>query len=209
MFDLGGVVVRVASWEEAHRAAGLAPERYPGDGFAEAVRLIVREFDGGVIDPSEFERRITAASGGAYAASEIRAVHDQILVGEVEGIGTVFDALDASGVATGILSNTNHVHWQTLAALDGASPRFPAILRAKHVYASHLLRLLKPDRAIFNAVSTATGFAPAEILFFDDLEANVAGARAAGWRAERVEPGPDPVSQMFEALRAHNVIRPA
>jgi glucose-1-phosphatase len=206
VFDLGGVMVRVATWEEAHRAAGLTPERFPGDSFTEAIRGIVREFDGGVIEPDEFEVRATAASGGIYSRYEIQRVHDRIVVGEYEGFATVFDALDDAGVATGILSNTNHVHWQTLAALDGRAPRFPAILRAKHVYASHLLKLLKPDRAIFERVSAETGFAPAEILFFDDLEANVVGARAAGWRAQQVDASREPVRQILGVLQQFGVI---
>jgi len=43
----------------------------------------------------------------------------------------------------------------------------------------------KPDAAFFKAIEARTGFAPSEIFFIDDKIANVEGARAAGWRAER------------------------
>jgi HAD superfamily hydrolase (TIGR01509 family) len=46
--------------------------------------------------------------------------------------------------------------------------------------------LRKPDRAAFEAVAAATGFRLDEILFFDDTEENVIGARLAGMPATLV-----------------------
>ena len=41
----------------------------------------------------------------------------------------------------------------------------------------------------------------ADVLFFDDLPDNVAGARSFGWRAALVDPTSDPVAQMRAHLR--------
>lgn len=49
----------------------------------------------------------------------------------------------------------------------------------------------KPDRAFFDHVASEIGVSPSEILFFDDRDSNVKGARDAGWRAERYELGDD------------------
>ena len=133
-------------------------------------------------------------------------MHDAILIEEYDGLSGVFDSLESAGVETGILSNTNPVHWVELAATDGRAPRFPSIVRARYIYASHMLKLLKPDRAIFDAVAERTGFEPQQILFFDDLEPNVLGARGAGWRAEQIDPAAGPAQQVMAALRRHGVL---
>ena len=45
------------------------------------------------------------------------------------------------------------------------------------------MKLMKPGREIFDAVAAEIGVPPAEILFVDDSQKNVDGARAAGWQA--------------------------
>lgn len=47
------------------------------------------------------------------------------------------------------------------------------------------LGVRKPDLAFYHAVASAIGSPPEALLFFDDHQANVDGARAAGWQAER------------------------
>ncbi len=79
------------------------------------------------------------------------------------------------------LSNTNEVHWEDILDGHGMRPHFD------HHYASHLLRLAKPDPEIYGFVAADLGCAPAEVVFFDDSLANVEGARAAGMAAHRVE----------------------
>jgi 2-haloacid dehalogenase len=45
--------------------------------------------------------------------------------------------------------------------------------------------MVKPDRAIYDHLVGSYGLTPAQCLFIDDNQANVAGARAAGWQAVR------------------------
>ncbi len=42
----------------------------------------------------------------------------------------------------------------------------------------------KPEQEFYDLVSSTIAVDPGEILFFDDLQPNVAGARTAGWNAE-------------------------
>ena len=79
------------------------------------------------------------------------------------------------------LSNTNEVHWEDILDGHGLRPHFD-----RH-YASHLLRMAKPDPEIYGLVAADLGRAPAEVVFFDDGPENVEGARAAGMEAHRVE----------------------
>ncbi|WP_173931072.1 HAD family phosphatase [Chelativorans sp. Marseille-P2723] len=64
-----------------------------------------------------------------------------------------------------------------------ARKRFPFLNRARGVTVSGEVRLIKPDRAIYEHHSATFGLEPAATLFIDDALLNVAGARAAGWQA--------------------------
>jgi 2-haloacid dehalogenase len=64
-----------------------------------------------------------------------------------------------------------------------ARARFPFLERPRGVTVSAEVRLLKPDKAIYDHHAGAFGLDPAATLFTDDSPANVAGATAAGWNA--------------------------
>lgn len=204
VFDLGGVLVRtVASWGEAHRRAGL-PSDPPTDPAFLTLLVGLADRQDGSITSGEFFREAAAASGGAYRFDDIRRISDAWLMGEYPEIARVFDRLDAAGLDTAILSNTNDAHWPRLVSTNG-NAEFPTLLRARHRFASHLLGLMKPDPAIYRVVERETGLRAPRILLFDDLEPNVAAARAVGWRAERIDPAIDPAAQMLAALGEHGI----
>jgi FMN phosphatase YigB (HAD superfamily) len=48
---------------------------------------------------------------------------------------------------------------------------------------SHEVGLAKPDPAIYELTASRLGVAGEEIVFLDDVEVNVEGARRAGWHA--------------------------
>lgn len=50
---------------------------------------------------------------------------------------------------------------------------------------SHEVGLRKPDPAVYALSALRLGVAPQEIVFLDDVEANVEAARSAGWHAVR------------------------
>jgi FMN phosphatase YigB (HAD superfamily) len=65
--------------------------------------------------------------------------------------------------------------------------------------------LVKPDAEIYRAFERATGAAPGDVVFFDDLAENVDAARACGWDAVLVDHGGDTAAQVLAALRARGV----
>lgn len=77
-----------------------------------------------------------------------------------------------------IFSNTNAVHWDSqVVASNGRLAKIEA-------YLSHDIGRLKPDATAFTRVAELAGIDPSRSLFFDDVLANVEGARAAGFQAE-------------------------
>jgi putative hydrolase of the HAD superfamily len=212
VFDLGGVLVRIASsWADAHALAGLpAHSVLASEAFDASVVDALAELQRGAVSVEEFYRRVADASDGAYEPADIEVIHDAWTREQYPGVEAVFDALDVAGVTTAVLSNTSAPHWTRLAALEALAgaeaPEYPVVLRAKHRFASHLIGLLKPDRAVFDLVATTTQTAPEQILFFDDVAAYVAAAREAGWHAEQIDPEGDTARQLLGHLTRYEVI---
>src|SRR5688572_13177648 len=207
-FDLGGVVVRIChSFVEAAAAARLPSLDDPRLAEPDAIarrREAILAHQVGAFDMAEYCQRMSVAVAGLYQPDEVRALHAAWLLGEYSGVLELMT--DLSGrpdLRLACLSNTNDGHWQQML---GSPQTFPSIARLHVQLASHLLRLAKPERAIYDAALATFGCSPSEVLFFDDLVENIAAARDAGWKAERVDPKGDTAAQMRAYLGTHGVL---
>ncbi len=67
----------------------------------------------------------------------------------------------------------------------------------REFFFSFRMKMLKPEKDIFDEVVRRTGFLPEEILFVDDSAANVEGARAAGLNAILFKNGDNVLSEFY------------
>lgn len=201
VFDLGGVLVQIAhDWRTAHTLAGFDPHPVLDDAdFERAFVEFGSAYQLGVLSTADFTQRQAEASRGAYTPAQIERILEVWSGLEYPDIHTVIDVIEAAGVATAALSNTNPAHW---ARLDGTA-EYPTVARLQHRHASHLLGLMKPDPRTFAAFSARTGFDGARTLYFDDSTTNVEAARAAGWSAAGVDPRQPTAPQLLAHLRSH------
>lgn len=95
------------------------------------------------------------------------------------------------------LCNTNVIHWTHLMRNTGLRSAFP------HHFASHLIGKIKPDAEAFQHVTEALQCDSGEVLFLDDNEMNVAGARSLGMQSVRVRG----IAEAERALIDFGVIR--
>ena len=79
------------------------------------------------------------------------------------------------------LSNTNNAHAAHF--LEAYAELFAAF---DTLFLSHRIGGRKPEPAAFEHVAQAIGLTPAEIVLFDDLDANIAAARALGFQTVHV-----------------------
>ena len=77
-----------------------------------------------------------------------------------------------------IFSNTNAIHWQS--QIEASQGRLGVFERCL----SFEMGCAKPSTEAFGMVADTLGLAPETLLFFDDVAANVEGARRAGFQAE-------------------------
>lgn len=194
LFDMGGVLVELGPLDELLGTVGQQQAEFwprwlasPAVRALETGRCDVARFAEDLVD--ELELSISTAEVIERFTSFPRGLYP----GAVEMVNSV-----APGVMTGLLSNTNRLHWE--------HQRDGEIIRDlfAHAYVSYEIGLLKPDREIFDHVVADLGVGADRVLFLDDNQINVDGARAAGLRAE-VAGGP---AQATEILVRYELIGP-
>jgi putative hydrolase of the HAD superfamily len=200
VFDAGGVLIRVAGpWEAAQARAGVPfNERVRSAEFATLSAALREQHQLGELETSRYLELVAGAAD--VTPGQVAQILDAWIADEYPGWDAVLERLERAGIEAALLSNTNAYHWESMAPWGSRSGPYPAIARLGHHFASHLLRLRKPDPAIYRAVERATGHQGDQVLFFDDLPANVDGARLVGWRAVLVDPAGDPAAQVLGAL---------
>lgn len=137
-------------------------------------------FDCGLIPQDEFFAHLMKRLGVSIPVHELKAGWNSIFT------YVIAPAYEAAQQIRGkhklvALSNTNAAHQPVWEA------QFREELKVfDHIYTSLDLKMRKPDRRIFEYVLADQGVSAAETVFFDDLEANVEGARKAGITGIRV-----------------------
>ncbi|MEM9563351.1 MAG: HAD family phosphatase [Actinomycetota bacterium] len=172
LFDMGGVLVELGPLDELLGSTMSGDEFWPRWLASPSVRGLesgtrsVDDFGRGLVEeleltisPEDVIERFARFPRGLYPGAE-------------ELVASVPD-----GIVTGVLSNTNPLHWDNQA--DGEAIRG----LCQRAFLSYELGLVKPDVAIYDRVASDLGLAADRILFIDDNQINVDGARAAGWRA--------------------------
>jgi putative hydrolase of the HAD superfamily len=179
--DLGNVIA-LFDRDRAHRqmaaVAGTTVatvEEAVADGLQERLESGALDWPGYV---AEFARRTgTSPDPGAlaHAASDMFSLNPAIV--------PVIAALQRARCPIGILSNTCAPHWHHLLACRWAVLPGPFAC----LVLSHEVGGMKPRPGIYATAAVQAGVEPEGIFFTDDMPANVAAARAAGWDAEPFE----------------------
>ena len=176
LFDLGGVLIELGA--VPIRLRGSSEPTDQEDWRRWLTSPAVRRFETGRSTPEEFGREMVEEFDiGVEPDAFLQAFRDWPK-GFFPGAEALLDRL-APDYRLGCLSNSNPLHWQ----------RFHEELRLAelfdHRFASHLIGSLKPDREVFDHVVGELGCPAGRVLFLDDNQMCVDGARAAGLAAER------------------------
>lgn len=194
VFDLGGVLLDIdfrrafAAWA----AAGGVPAG------AIAARFTVDEaccaHERGEIDDRAYFAHLRGALGLPRLSDEQMLAGWTAIIGEpIPGIEPLVRSL-AARLPLYVFSNTNPAHVAHFAL------RFHHLLaHFRRTFTSCELGRRKPEAEAFARVSDLIGVPPARLALFDDVEANVAGARRAGLLAHHVT-RPDQIAAISEAL---------
>jgi putative hydrolase of the HAD superfamily len=193
LFDLGRVVLDIDFDKAIACWAGHA-----GCEAGDLVRRFVRAEDyhhhetGKISDAAYFES-LRASLGVGLSDAQFLEGWNAIFAGEMPGIAPLLKRA-AGHVPLYAFSNTNNAH------VEHFSVAYADVLgHFRELYLSSTIGLRKPDAAAYDHVVKAIGAPAQRIVFFDDLAANVEGARARGLTAVHVT-SPDDVAQALAAL---------
>lgn len=194
LFDLGGVLVDFAGFEELGH---LLP-----DGFDRAaVRKkwisspTVQRFECAQITPERFAEDVVEEFGLALSPRQFISAFVDWARGPYPGARMLLENLPES-YELACLSNSNELHTPLhRRSMEPLLDRY---------YFSDELGLVKPEREVFEFVIRDLGVTPTRVAFFDDTAVNVEAARSAGMNAFEV----DGVAELEDALRRLGVLSP-
>lgn len=175
VFDMGGVLCLVDEVNPAERVAKLT-----GRSIDEAFAAVFapqskRPMELGHQTWVEFVARASAALGGTLSEVELRAIYSTVLAPHRPIFPLLRELMRKLPV--GLCSNTSQLHWEI------AKQQLPFWKHFQPLVLSYEVGLMKPDKRIYERLTSESGVAPGKIFFVDDNQANVAGALEAGLQA--------------------------
>ena len=195
LFDLGGVLIELSTLQSMGRFfAGLSDDEVWRRWLACPW---VRRFERGHCGPEDFARGMVET----WSMSTSPEVFLEAFVTWPRGLmpGARELARAARGrVTIGCLSNTNALHAERHTSEESVYELFD------RRFLSHEIGLVKPDREIYDYVLAELGCPASKVLFLDDNQINVDGARRAGLHAERARG----TSEARAALARHGLTLP-
>ena len=195
VFDLGGVLIEV----DPERCFRFWSEHSTSTAESLRPRFVIDEpyerHERGEIEFSEYaahlRRRFAIELDDSLMREGWNALLGDALPGAVDAI-----AQASRRYPCFLFSNSNAVHQATWSE---AQRELLAPLRGQFV--SSDLGLRKPELPAYKKVAKLAGFAPGELMYFDDLEQNVTAARRAGLQAIQVD-GPEDILAIINRDRA-------
>lgn len=184
IFDFGNVLLDLDLPSIERNLRTLTGENYEQARDQLTRNRVFELYETGGMDSSEFLDQIRMTIPGHPDREVIKDIWNDIFVGmPAHRFSMLLELRQKYKVF--LLSNINELHEQWIADYmvrvhgihDYENRYFDG------VYFSHLIRLRKPDRAIYEYVLADAELVPAETVFFDDVEANIESARAVGIEA--------------------------
>ena len=179
LFDLGGVLVEFSGVRDI---APLLPVEATESEIVERwIRCPHTEaFGAGRLSREEFAERFVSDWGLDLPPNrflqEFRSWSRRLLPGAEELLASLRPRFRLAA-----LSNSNEVHWERNSNELGVTGLFEVAI------SSHQVGFNKPDPRIYQAAIDRLGVSPGAIMFFDDVQANVAAASRLGMRAFQVD----------------------
>ena len=177
VFDLGGVVL---DWDPAHLYRRLIEDEEELAHFLSAV--CTREWhvqhDAGRPMAETIPELCERHPDHAHLISLWQERYVDMVAGHVPG---TVDLLEELAPRVRLLALTN----MPAEVVDDLRDAFPVLEMFEEMVVSGVELVVKPDAAIFELLASRHDLEPSRTLFIDDVEENVAGARACGFHATR------------------------
>lgn len=186
IFDLGNVVIDI-DYQKASKLISLEVE-------TSSQKLIKnfyltefhKDYEKGLIDSPGFRNAVRAYFGANWADQKVDYLWNSLLLNIPQERIKLISSLQ-NKYQLGVLSNTNEIHIHELNSILKRDHQLDHLNQIFHqVFLSYEMGLAKPSKEIYEKMIADLDTKPDRIVFFDDLEANVKAAAAAGINAVHV-----------------------
>ena len=183
LLDFGGVLYDIDPQRTINEFMKLSA---PNSKFRELTQYnystmpFLSEYEKGSISSEQFREQAAALLGIAPSIA-IDNAWNQTLLGVKANMDRVLEEL-AADYPLYLLSNTNEIHHNYFA--EECEVIFKTFTRC---YYSYQMNMHKPDLDIFTNISNELSIAPNEILFADDMQANIDAANQLGFNTYKVD----------------------
>ncbi|MBY5956696.1 HAD family phosphatase [Membranicola marinus] len=188
IFDFGNVLIDLDIPGFRQRMSNLTGIQ-PAD-QSHKIREVMASYECGLLSTELFINRIIKLSARPVQALDIIQCWNSMLVGIKPETLKILRHFK-SHFDTYLLSNTNalHIEWVHRHLKDEHNITAFETEYLHGSFYSHELKMAKPDPQIYQEVQRRIEVPGEQILFIDDLEENVAGAKNAGWHSVVHPPG--------------------
>ena len=183
LLDFGGVLYDIDPQRTINEFMKLST---PNSKFRELTEYnystmpFLSEYEKGAISSEQFREQAAALLGIAPSIA-IDNAWNQTLLGIKANMDRVLEEL-AADYPLYLLSNTNEIHHNYFA--EECDIIFKSF---KRCYFSYQMEMHKPDSSIFLAVAKDLSLEPKDILFADDMQANIDAANQLGFNTYKVD----------------------
>ncbi len=181
IFDYGNVISQAATGDasaEMKKLSGI-----PEDVFSSVYSRFRFEFDRGTISGAEMYKMLLEEDGYTEQAKNSELL-EKIALCDLESWRPIrqdvcdwIDELQKSGYKIGILSNMPYEF------LDLYEKEIPPFVQADFACFSCRVKLIKPEKEIYEHTLNGLGVKAEEAVFFDDIQENIDAASNLGIRA--------------------------
>jgi glucose-1-phosphatase len=187
LFDLGNVFIKIDyafTFNELRKILGEEKFSLTQGLYPSSFHL---DYEKGKISDKDFRFAINQHFGTDWEDEIVDEIWNSLLIEIMEETLALITRL-RSHYQLGVLSNTNSIHINAMNKMLVEKMGKKELLHYfDHVFLSHELGLRKPDVEIYHEVVKRVGLPANEILFFDDLPANLKGAEEAGLRTHLIK----------------------
>jgi putative hydrolase of the HAD superfamily len=196
VFDLGNVIIDI----DYNRTFQIIKSKIPESLHSRVDTFYQTDFhkayEKGWIDSPTFRNEVRDYFEQLWTDSEVDELWNSLL-GKIPAYRLDLVKKLKQNHRVGVLSNTNEIHIQGVNAIlqtEFQLENFQSLF--DRVFYSHEMGLAKPSEEIYRQLVLELDTRPERILFFDDLKANVEGAKAVGIQAVQVT-GPQVLVEFF------------
>jgi len=197
IFDLGNVIIDIDYHRSLNLIKSLVPNHIHDKVDSFYLTDFHKSFEKGQIDSPTFRNQVREYFEQNWSDQEVDNLWNSLL-GKIPPTRMDLVRKLKNNYKIGILSNTNEIHIAAVNKMLVSDFNMIAFHELfDHVFYSHEMGLSKPQEEIYLSMLEQLGTTADKVIFFDDLEANVKGAKAVGIEAIQVT-GPEVLFEYFK-----------